>query len=80
MKAPLFDFPCYQYQLSDWKVKKKILSDRITKQKFIRTDYTTPQGVDYNVSLETDRPNGKSYVRYLEDILTPELSEFSKEV
>ena len=80
MKAPLLEFPCYQYQISDWKVKKKMLIDRISKQIFIRSDYITPAGVGYNINLETDRPNGKSYVRYLQDILTPELSQFSKEV
>ena len=52
----------------------------INKQKFIRCDLSTPQNLAYNVSTETDRNfNNKSYVRYLEEFLRPELSEFFKE-
>ena len=71
MKAPLFEFPSYQYEVSDWEFKKKGLLTRINKSKFIRTELQT---------FETDRQTcGKSYVRYLEDFLRPELSEFCQE-
>ena len=71
MKAPLFEFPSYQYELSDWDFKKKGLLSRIKKQKFIRTELQT---------FETDRQtNNKTYVRYLEDFLRPDLFEFCKE-
>ena len=81
MKAPLFEFPFYQYQGSDWNLKKKALFKEINKHKFIRNDLATPTNLAYNVCMETDRlTNKKSYVRYLENILRPELSEFSEEV
>ncbi len=71
MKAPLFEFPSYQYELSDWEFKKKGLLSRIKKQKFIRTELQT---------FETDRQtNNKTYVRYLEDFLRPDLFEFCQE-
>ena len=71
MKAPLFEFPSYQYEISDWDFKKKGLLDRIKKQKFIRTALQT---------FETDRQtNNKAYVRYLEDTLREELFYFCKE-
>ena len=37
MKAPLFEFPSYQYEISDWEFKKKGLLSRINKSKFVRT-------------------------------------------
>ena len=71
MKAPLFEFPSYQYQVSDWEFKKKGLLTRINKGKFIRTELQT---------FETDRQTcGKSYVRYIEEFLRPELFEFCQE-
>ena len=71
MKAPLFEFPSYQYQISDWDFKKKGLMNRINQSKFIRTELQT---------FETDRQtNNKSYVRYLEEFLRPELVEFCNE-
>ena len=71
MKAPLFEFPSYQYEVSDWEFKKKGLLSRINKSKFIRTKLQT---------FETDRQTcGKSYVRYLEEFLQPELNEFCQE-
>ena len=71
MKAPLFEFPSYQYEIKDWEFKKKGLLSRINKSKFIRTELQT---------FETDRQtNNKSYVRYLEEFLRPELSEFCQE-
>ena len=71
MKAPLFEFPSYQYEIKDWEFKKKGLLSRINKSKFIRTEFQT---------FETDRQTcGKSYVRYMEEFLEPELSEFCEE-
>ena len=71
MKAPLFEFPSYQYEISDWDFKKKGLLNRINKQKFVRTELQT---------FETDRQtNNKTYVRYLEDFIRAELFEFCKE-
>ena len=70
MKAPLFEFPSYQYEVDDWEFKKKGLLNRINKSKFVRTDLQT---------FETDRgTNNKSYVHYLEDFLRVELSIFVK--
>ena len=71
MKAPLFEFPSYQYQIGDWDFKKKGLMNRINQSKFIRTELQ---------NFETDRKtNNKSYVRYLEEFLRPELFEFCQE-
>ena len=71
MKAPLFEFPSYQYQIGDWEFKKKGLLGRIKSSEFRRTELQT---------FETDRQtNNKSYVRYLEEFLRPELFEFCQE-
>ena len=71
MKAPLFEFPSYQYEIKDWEFKKKGLLNRINKSKFLRTELQT---------FETDRQTcKKSYVRYIEEFLLPELSEFCQE-
>ena len=71
MKAPLFEFPSYQYEVKDWEFKKKGLLSRINKSKFLRTALQ---------NFETDRQTcEKSYVRYLEQFLQPELSEFCQE-
>jgi len=71
MKAPLFEFPSYQYEISDWDFKKKGLLSRINSQKFIRTELQT---------FETDRQtNNKTYVRYLEDFLRDEMFYFCEE-
>ena len=71
MKAPLFEFPSYQYQVKDWDFKKKGLIQRINKQKFVR---------DSLKSFETDRmTNKKSYVHYLSDVLEDILFEFCQE-
>ena len=71
MKAPLFEFPSYQYEIKDWEFKKKGLLKRINKSKFIRTELQ---------SFETDRQTcEKSYVRYLEEFLLLELQEFCLE-
>ena len=71
MKAPLFEFPSYKYVIKDWEFKKKGLLSRINKSKFQRTNLQT---------FETDRQTcEKSYVRYLEEFLRPELFEFCQE-
>ena len=71
MKAPLFEFPSYQYEVDDWEFKKKGLLNRINKSEFYRTELQT---------FETDRQtNGKSYVRYFSDFLQSELNEFCQE-
>ena len=40
MKAPLFEYPSYQYQIDDWEFKKKGLLRRI-EEKFVRTELQT---------------------------------------
>ncbi len=71
MKAPLFEFPSYQYEVDDWEFKKKGLFKRINKSEFYRTELQT---------FETDRQTaGKSYVRYFSDFLQSELNEFCQE-
>ena len=71
MKAPIFEFPSFQYQIKDWEFKKKGLLKRIKEEKFIRTDLQT---------FETDRQtSNKSYLYYLAELIKPELSEFCKE-
>ena len=72
MKAPLFEFPSYQYEVDDWEFKKKGLFNRINKQKFIRTELQT---------FETDRKTdiSKSWVHYLQELLRPMLFEFCQE-
>ncbi len=71
MKAPLFEFPSYQYEVDDWEFKKKGLLNRINKSKFVRTELQT---------FETDRQTaGKIYIHYLQDFLKPLLFEFCEE-
>jgi len=71
MKAPLFEFPSYRYEIKDWEFKKKGLLNRINKGSFVRTELQ---------HFETDRSTcEKSYVRYLEDFLQPELLLFCQE-
>jgi hypothetical protein len=71
MKAPLFEFPSYQYELKDWDFKKKGLLNRINKGKFVRTELQT---------FETDRQTcEKSYIRYFNDFINLELIEFCNE-
>ena len=71
MKAPLFEFPSFQYDIDDWEFKKKGLLNRINKGSFIRTELQ---------HFETDRSTcEKSYVRYLEETLQTELQEFCDE-
>ena len=71
MKAPLFDFPSYQYEVDDWEFKKKGLLNRINRSKFVRTELQT---------FETDRQTaGKTYVNYLSVFLEDILDEFCQE-
>ena len=71
MKAPLFEFPSYQYEISDWDFKKKGLLNRINKSKFVRTDLQ---------NFETDRSTcEKAYVHYLTEFLGDILNEFCQE-
>ena len=72
MKAPLFEFPSYQYEISDWEFKKKGLLNRINKSKLIRKDLQL---------FETDRQtdSNKSWIHYLQDFLRPEFHEFCQE-
>ena len=71
MKLPLFEFPSFIYQIDDWEFKKKSLLARINKSEFVRTDLQ---------HFETDRQtNGKTYVRYLEEFLKPQLMQFCEE-
>ena len=71
MKAPLFEYPSYQYQVDDFDFKKKGLFNRIKKDRMIRTELQT---------FETDRQsNQKSYLHYFQDLIRPELSEFCME-
>ena len=71
MKAPLFEYPSYQYEVQDWDFKKKGLLNRINRSNFYRSKYQT---------FETDRQtNNKIYVRYLSELLHDELSEFCEE-
>ena len=72
MKAPLFEYPSFQYEVDDWDFKKKGLLNRINKQQFIRTQLQT---------FETDRQTdvNKKWVHYLSEFLKPELSKFCEE-
>ena len=71
MKAPLFDFPSYQYEVVDCEFKKKGLLNRINKSNFIKTELQT---------FETDRrTNNKVYVRYLQEFLRDIFDEFCSE-
>jgi hypothetical protein len=58
MKAPLFEFPSFQYEIKDWEFKKKGLIKRIKEEKFYRTPLQT---------FETDRQtSNKSYLHYFQ--------------
>ena len=76
MKAPLFEFPSYQYKVKDWDFKKKGILRRIDDQKFIRKI----PGQKILLNHEGDRQtNNKSYVHYLSQLLSDELNEFCEE-
>ena len=71
MKNPLFEFPSYQYDVRDWQFKKKALLNRIDKSKFIRKEFQ---------NFECDRETaGKLYIKYFQDFLKYELTEFCNE-
>jgi len=71
MKAQLFEFPSYQYEVSDWEFKKKGLLSRINRGQFLRSELQ---------NFETDRAtNNKSYLNYLSELLAVELNEFCNE-
>ena len=71
MKAPLFEFPSYQYQVKDWDYKKKGLLNRINRQEFKRSTLQT---------FESDRQSGgKIYIHYLSEFLRDILWEFCRE-
>ena len=72
MKAPLFEYPTYQYQIKDWEFKKKGLLKRIEGgEVHVRTDLQT---------FETDRQtNKKSYLHYFQELIKDELWEFVQE-
>tara|TARA_B100001996_G_scaffold369692_1_gene343347 strand:+ start:65 stop:619 length:555 start_codon:yes stop_codon:yes gene_type:complete len=71
MKAPIFEFPSFQYEIDDWEFKKKGLLNRIDKGKLVRTELQP---------FETDRQTaGKTYIHYLQDFLKDILDEFCKE-
>ena len=72
MKAPLFEFPSYRYEVSDWDFKKKGLLNRINKSDLKRTELQ-----DYESDRRTDV--NKSWVHYLQSLLNPELSAFCNE-
>ena len=68
MKKPLFEYPSYQYEVSDWDFKKKAILSKIKKQEFRRTELQ---------NFETDRQtNNKSYVSWLSNLLHEELTQF----
>ena len=71
MKAQLFEYPSYQYQIKDWKFKKKGLVQRLKEEKFVRPHLHT---------FETDRQtNKKTYLHYFCNLIEDELNEFCKE-
>lgn len=41
MKTPLFEYPSYQYQLTDCDFKKKAITNKLKKEEFIRTPLQT---------------------------------------
>ena len=41
MRAPLFEYPSYQYQVDDFDFKKKGLLNRIKKDRMVRTELQT---------------------------------------
>lgn len=71
MKAPLFEFPSFQYKVKDWEFKKKGLLKRIKTENLIRYEHQC---------FESDRnTNKKSYLHYFKDLFTPELNQFCKD-
>ena len=72
MRAPIFKYPSYRYEVDDWEFKKKGLLSRINEQKFIRTDLQ---------KFETDRQtNNGVYIKYFQEFLQSTFLEFANEV
>lgn len=72
MKTPFFEFPSYKYRVDDWDFKKRGLLKKLNNQDFKRFE---PYGM-----YESDRgTNNKSYVRYLADLIEPQLQQFCHE-
>ena len=72
MKASLFEFPSFQYEVDDWEFKKKGLLNRISKSDLKRTELQ---------SFETDRQtdSNKTWVHYCQHFLRDILDEFCQE-
>ena len=65
MKAPLFEFPSFQYQIKDWDFKKKGLIKESKKRSSIELPLQT---------FETDRQtSNKSYLHYFQSLIRDEL-------
>ena len=72
MKFPIFEYPSFQYQISNWESKKKKILNQLEKQKFIRTNLQ---------NFETDRQtSNNSYLKQFVDIIRPELEKFCEEI
>lgn len=71
MRINLFEFPSFQYEISDWNFKKKSLIKKIKEEKLVRKE---------GQNFETDRYlNKKSYLHHFQDLIRPELNQFCKE-
>ena len=71
MKAPLFEYPSFQYEVKDWDFKKKGLMNKIKRNNMIRTELQ---------SFETDRQtNKKSYLHFFQELFRDELKQFCLE-
>jgi hypothetical protein len=71
MKAPLFEYPSYQYHLTDWYFKKKAILGKLKKEEFIRTPLQT---------FECDRQKNKNrYLHFFQDLIRAELNQFYQE-
>lgn len=72
MKTNLFEYPSYQYQVSDWDFKKKSILGKLRENEFIRTPLQV---------FETDRQNNKNrYLHFFQDLISDELNQFNKEI
>ena len=71
MKKFLFEYPCYEYIVDDWQLKKRDILRKIENKNFIRTDLQ---------NFETDRfNNNREYLAFFEELILPELQEFCLE-
>ena len=71
MKTQLFEYPTYQYQLTDWDFKKKAILGKLKKEEFIRTPLQT---------FECDRQKNKNrYLHFFQDLINKELNQFCQE-